>query len=978
LHALLFIDLVDSTALVERLGDARSAELFAAHDGLARALLAEHGGHEIDRADGFFMLFQGVADACRFALAYQRGTERLDLRARVGLHAGPVVLRHNAPADVARGAKPIEVEGLAKPLAARIMGLAHGGQTLLSAAARQALDEPPAAAELCSHGHFKLKGIDEPVEIHELGERGLSAFTPPADTLKAYRVARAGDFWSPARDVRHNLPIERDSFIGRSAELHQLALQIDAGARLVTLLGPGGTGKTRVARRFGWTSLGDWPGGVYFCDLSEARSVDGILIAVASAFGVAIGRDDPVLQLGHAIAGHERCLVILDNFEQVTAHAEATLGRWLDRAPDAAFIVTSRERLQLRGEQVFPVEPLPLASDALALFEARARAQDTQFVLDDAHRATVAQVVRLLDGLPLAIELAAARVRVLSPAQLLERLRDRFRVLAGARGSAARQATLRAAIDWSWQLLDPWEQSALAQCSVFEGAFTLGAAEAVLDLSAWPAAPMAIDVIQALADKSLLRSLPARHEGRFHIDEPYFGMYISIHEYAAERLQGFGDAAVQACQARHGEHFAQLGTDEAIELLSRHGSVRRRHLLALDLDNLIAACTRATTQGRNAVALACYQAAWEVLELLGPATLAVTLGRQVLNIAGLSDAQRGAVLRRVGISLRIAGRVDEGAALLEQALALARARGDRAAEADLLNQLGNLRRQQGQVAFALECNARALAMHRELGNRRLEGQVLGNLGIIHAESGRFDEARALFVQALVAHREVGNRRFEGIDLSNLANVDLDQSRPDAAAAHIEQALAIHREMGNRREEGIAFHNLGTMHQLRGDAAKARSALEESLRIAREVGFRHFESMSLGSLCAVLADEGDFADALRRAEQALAIHRALGNRREEGHVLAQCGDLLARCGRFDEAWRAFEQGVAVLGPIGDALQLALLVAQRGRAELAAARRTDAERSLAEAQAIAAPLNLPDGSQAALAIAQLRKQLGASSG
>src|SRR5262249_21244683 len=160
-----------------------------------------------------------------------------------------------------------------------------------------------------------------------------------------------------------------------------------------------------------------------------------------------------------------------------------------------------------------------------------------------------------------------------SPAQLLERLRDRFRLLGSVRGAAARQATLRAAIDWSWQLLQPWEQSALAQCSVFDGTFTLAAAEAVIDVSAWPQAPAVLDGIQALPDKSLLRTWTPKHQGRFDIDEPYFGMYISIHDYAAERLRAFGDAHVLVCQARHGEHFARLGTDAALESLSRHGGV---------------------------------------------------------------------------------------------------------------------------------------------------------------------------------------------------------------------------------------------------------------------------------------------------------------------------------------------------------------------------------------------------------------------
>ena len=174
----------------------------------------------------------------------------------------------------------------------------------------------------------------------------------------------------PLREIRHNLPGERDAFVGRAAELRALAQRLDAGARLLTVLGPGGTGKTRFVRRYGLTWLGDWPGGVYFCDLSDARSLDGIHSAVAIALGVPLGRDDAGLQLGHAIAGRGRCLVILDNFEQVVEHAPATLGRWLDRAAEASFVVTSRERLHLPGEEVLPLEPLPLESEAIELFVA--------------------------------------------------------------------------------------------------------------------------------------------------------------------------------------------------------------------------------------------------------------------------------------------------------------------------------------------------------------------------------------------------------------------------------------------------------------------------------------------------------------------------------------------------------------------------------------------------------------------------------
>ncbi len=262
-RALLFTDLVDSTMRVEQLGEARAAQLWAEHDRRARDLLVRHHGREIDRTDGFFLLFGAPLDALRYALDYHEALADLALRARVGLHVGPVTLRENSAQDISRGAKQLEVEGLAKPLAARVMALAAGGQTLLSASARAALgDALPDGTEIASHGHYRVKGMEAPVEVFEIGVRGRSAFTPPQDTGKAYRVVCVGDLWCPLRTIRNNLPGERDAFVGRAAELRALSQRLDAGARLLTVLGPGGTGQTRLVRRYGQAWLGDWPGGV--------------------------------------------------------------------------------------------------------------------------------------------------------------------------------------------------------------------------------------------------------------------------------------------------------------------------------------------------------------------------------------------------------------------------------------------------------------------------------------------------------------------------------------------------------------------------------------------------------------------------------------------------------------------------------------------------------------------------------------------
>jgi len=976
-RALLFTDVVDSTHLVEQLGDARAAEVWAAHDRCARQHLSRHRGREIDRTDGFFLLFDETTDAARFALAYHAALAELGLRARVGIHTGAVTLRENTADDVARGAKRIEVEGVAKPLAARVMALAGGGQTLMTAAARQALgDAALDGGEVVRHGDYRLKGITEPVEIFELGTRGSSPFFPPADADKAYRVVRTGDFWRPVREVRHNLPAERDAFVGRTAELHALAARFDAGARLLNVLGPGGTGKTRFVCRYGWTWLGDWPGGIHFCDLSEARSLDGIFFAVASALEVPLGRDDPGVQLGHAIAGRGRCLIILDNFEQVVQHAAATLGHWLDRATNAAFVVTSRERLHLPGEEVLLFEPLPLEREALELFATRARAQRPDFVLGDANRAAVAEVVRLLDGLPLAIELAAARVRVLSPAQLVARMRDRFQLLAGVRGTAARQATLRTAIDWSWELLTPWEQDACAQCSVFERGFTLEAAEAVLDLSPWPQAPAAMDVVQALADKSLLRTWVAAEDSRHAIEEPYFGMYLSIREYASEKLaklEAGGRDAANAVESRHGRYFAGFGTDAALEALSRHGGVRLRHLLALELDNLVAANRRAVARADGGVAVATYGAAWEVLELQGPFALGPALGAQVLAIEGLDAAQCAAALLTRARAMRRAGRMDEATADFDGALALARALGDRQREAGVLAHRGNLCRDQGRMDEARAGLEAALAIAREVGNRRLEGNLLGNLGNLHGEQGRLEDARVHFEQSLAIHREVGNRRIEGIDTSNLGNVHRELGNTGQAEQHYQLALAIHREVGNRRDAGIVIGNLGLLQNDQGRTDEARALYEAALAIDREVGDRRHEGFVLGILGDLLRGQGRIDEARAHFDQALAIHGALGNRRYEGSVLGSLGEMLAIQGRHDEARNRLRLGETRLREVGDRVGLVVLLCHRGHAEVAAGDPSAGREALAAAEAAALLTGAGPDSEVGHAIARLREAL-----
>lgn len=423
-RVLLLTDLVESASAASRPGGATTAGLSAAHDRTARDLLVAHRGREIDRTDGFLLLFDDVDAAVSYALAYHASLRPLGLRARAGLHAGPAVLRENSAEDVARGAKPVEVEGLAKPTAARVMSVATAGQTLMTAAAAASWSSRTApSAVVVSHGHWELRGVAEPVELFEVGVPGACPLTPPPDADKVWRVVRRADAWVRARDIPHSLPRERDEFFGREEDLRGLAQRLEGGASLVSVIGGSGIGKSRLVTRCGWNRLGAWPGGVWFCDLSTARDAEGICRAVARGVDVPLGGDDAVARLGRAIAGRRTTLVVLDGLDHAAPHAAGTLGRWLELAPEARVVVTAREAVGLSGESALRLAPLP-TDPAVALFMARAAAARRDFVLAETDRPVVAELVRVLGGMPRAIERAATRVRMMPPKTILERARS--------------------------------------------------------------------------------------------------------------------------------------------------------------------------------------------------------------------------------------------------------------------------------------------------------------------------------------------------------------------------------------------------------------------------------------------------------------------------------------------------------------------------------------------------------------------------
>jgi predicted ATPase/Tfp pilus assembly protein PilF len=948
-QVLLMCDVVDSTALTERLGDVEAAHVWQLHDSRARALLAAWRGREVDKTDGLFALFDSVDDALGFAAGYHETLAGLHppMQARAAIHRAHVLVRQTPADEVARGAKPLDVDGMAKPLVARICALALPGQTLASENAQRAV---AAQAALRPLGHWRFKGAGEPLALFEPTMHPLG---PPPDVEKAWRVSHDGRRWLPVREQAHSLPAERDGFVGRNRALADLAAAFAGGARFVNLLGIGGTGKTRLALHHGWDALGEHAGGVWFCDLAQAVSADGVVHAVAKGLQLSLGAGDPVQQIGRAIAGRGNTLVILDNFEQVARHADATLGEWLDQAPAARFLVTSREVLGLPGEAVMALPPLDV-DDAVALFLRRAQAAQQGFSPDAAELDAVRRLTQRLDGLPLAIELAAARVRAMPPAALLQRMNQRFELLLSRGGRPDRQATLRAALDWSWDLLDADERALLAQLSVFQGGFDTTALESVVMLAAGRSA---IDLLGALVDKSLVRPLTG---GRF-------GLLETVREYASLRLRGQpgaqeDPAAAVDLRLRHARHFAQLGEQEA---MAGRGA---------ELDNLVGACRVAMESGDAPLASRCLVNCWIVLRRTGPFRAAVELAEQVAAMR-TQTGEAAALAEWVwGTALGMLGEAESARDHLQRGRASASVRSTSEASARIAVSLGNLIMRSGDLDQARAEFDDALSQSVALQMPRLQADVLNALGGLMDHQTRLADARRLYEQGLALARELGDRQLEGGFLGNLGGLHHVLGELDAARRLYEQSLATAESAGDWRWLGNGCSNLGLLLLEQGELQAAHTQLGRALSLARSAGNVQLAYTADCNLGILLSAQGRLDEAERHLGAAVDAAARNNDRHAEGQFRGYWGVALARLGRLDEARAALTRGEQALAAMKDPLSNALLLCDRAEVESLSGQPQAARQTLAAATAVADELACGDESELRRRIAAVTALLG----
>jgi len=715
---LLFTDIEGSTRLLDELGPEGYRDVLAEHRRVLRALFERYRGHEVDfEGDAFFVAFERAADAVAVALEGQAGLAGGPVKVRMGLHTGEPLL------------DPPKYVGRDVHLAARVMSAAHGGQVLLTGATRELVD----GVEARDLGEHRLKDFGEPVRLFQLGNESF----PPLRTIS-----------------NTNLPRPASSFVGRERELAEVAALVRSGARLVTLTGPGGSGKTRLAIEAAAELVPEFKAGVFWVGLATVRDPRVVEQSIEQALGAQVALADHI--------GEREMLLLLDNLEQVI-EAAPDLAALVEACPNLTLLVTSRELLRVRGEVEYEV--LPLADpDAVELFSGRAQLPPSP---------AIEELCRRLDNMPLALELAAARTKALAPERILERLGERLDLFRGGRDADARQQTLRATIEWSHELLSGEEQQLFARLAVFAGGCTLEAAEQV--------AAADLDTLQSLVEKSLVRHTDGR-----------FWMLETIRDYAAQQLEESGEAE----DVRENQASFFLALAESANLcVERMDSAARYDLVAPEADNLREALRWLLATGGVEPAAAMTVALEQFWVTTSPAEGARWTTALLDGGEKVSPALRARLLRVRGGMAYIVGEFEEGMYWHAQALEAFRELEDDAGTGHMLLRGAIEAHRSGDRTLARTLCEEGLGLDRSAAGR---AQALNTLANIAFDEGRTEEALDLLDESARLAGGIGNGWLQSHSLLSRAEYGLMLGRPEDAQPALREALAIARSIGDRQ------------------------------------------------------------------------------------------------------------------------------------------------------------------------------------
>ena len=752
----LFTDVEGSTRLLHESGAQRYGEALAEHRHVLREVFAQYGGVEVDtQGDAFFVAFPSAEAALQAARSGQEALSSGSIRVRMGLHTGE-------PHVTAEGYVGADVH-----LGARIAAAGHGGQVLLSAATRAAAD-----GDVLDLGEHRLKDFDEPVWLYQLGHERF----PPLKTIS-----------------NTNLPRPASSFVGREREVSEVVSLLQDGARLVTLAGPGGSGKTRLAIEVAAELLPAFGNGVFWVGLAGLRDPTLVTETVAQTLGAKDGLAEHL--------GERELLLLLGNFEQVV-EAAPELASLLEACRNLRLLVTSRELLRVRGEVEYAVPPLA-EPEAVELFYARSGLEPSD---------EIAKLCRRLDNLPLAVELAAARTSVLSPAQILGRLGQRLDLLKGGRDAEARQQTLRATIEWSYELLSKEEQQLFARLAVFAGGCTLDAAEQVVEAD--------LDTLQSLVDKSLLRHTSER-----------FWMLETIREFAAERLEESVEA--QELRRRHADYFLALA--EEAEPHVREYSREWLDRLEQEHDNLRAAIEWFTASGKTESG----QRLVGALSYFWGTRGHIAEGWRRLQSALAADvrptpARARALVGAAGLAL---GRGDDAAVreLAEDALALHKSLRDAWGVANSLFVLGHVAANEGEFEAAEKLAEQSARLFREAGDDHQALQAAWLLGWALRGLGQTERARILDERTLAEARARDAKNIQAHLVESLARRAVDDGRPADALPMFREAYDLNLELGDRWRMALLACRVASALASLGQPEAATEVLASGVAQLKDMG-----------------------------------------------------------------------------------------------------------------------------------------------
>lgn len=683
-------------------------------------------------------------------------------------------------------------------------------------------------------------------------------------------------------------------FVGREQECALLEEAVRSGERLISIIGPSGIGKTSLAREVvgSFSARLDMKPEEWFCDLSSARTKEDLLAAMAMVLG--IPRFGPQragdMQLVHALINRGPLLLVLDNFEYLEVSARELLSFWLSHAPDLQVVVTSLVSLGLKGENLFELGPLG-AEDAVALYEARAKRlwSSGDRAIPAAERPAIRELVKRLDHLPLAIELAAARIRLLSPQEMLSRINERFDLLQTRRGG--RHSSLEHAIHCSWELLDQREKRALARASVFRGGFTFDAAAEVLLGNGTPEGEV-LDILEGLREKALLQ-----------VDSPdplRFSLYESVQAFAARelgRMGGEGDAL-----ALHSKFFLQRGEEWARRSSGPRGPEAIQYLIG-ERENLLEAYRRQRSAGPEFAARLGISASI-ALALVGSPSSELELVTGTVKAARRSgDSELLARALRVrSMAMRRQGRLEEGREDLHEALALAQRASARLLEGFIWSELAS-----GLDSVeAMNVLRRAQAIEEELGEPALAGAIHLELGLLAYGKGDLSESAEHHEKARDIFQASGELRNCGRALVNLSQTLLDQGDYRGARAALHDAAAVFRLVMDPGSEAIVDLGLGVVELSAGRSQEAERHLTGALTVVRRFGNRLFEGITLMNLGLLAFDEEEFLLARQRLSEGIALVRDAGDSSRVGPLLPFAAAVKAILGEVDEAQADFAE------------------------------------------------------------------------